>query len=158
MSWNRKHRLFSSFNCDSKRSTSQKDSSGMRSVESTRNQTAPLRSFGRDISNIPDSKNNLPDALPSHSKFLAKPALMHQVIYGKENTNESYHQKRLIGKEDSSERAKRAASVSNGQSSKQFLSKRGSNTLKSLSKPNVTFELPKTYLPNLKFKSSNDRL
>lgn len=95
----------------------------MRSVDSTRNQTSQMRSFGRDISNIPDSKNNLPEPIPSNSKFLIKPALMHQVVYGKENSNESYHQKRLVLKGDSSERAKRAASVSNGQTSKQFLSK-----------------------------------
>jgi hypothetical protein len=114
----------------------------MRSVESTRNQASQLRSFGRDISNIPNSKNNLPDPIPSHSKFLTKPALVHQVIYGKENTNESYHQKRLISKGDSSERVKRATSVSNGQPSKQFLSKRGSNTLKTLSKPKLKLKFP----------------
>jgi len=80
----------------------------------------------------------LPDIVPSHSKFLTKPSIIHQVIYGKENTNESYHHKRLLTQGDSSERAKRAASVSNSQTNKQFLSKRGSNTLKTLSKLNKT--------------------
>lgn len=111
MSWTRKHRLFSSFNCENKRSTSQKDNSAMRSVESTRNQTSQMRSFGRDISNI-----------------------IHQPIYRKDNMGESYNQKRLATKGDSSDRAKRAASVSGNVANKQFLSKRGSNTLKTLSK------------------------
>lgn len=83
----------------------------MRSVESTRNQTTQMRSFGRDLSNI-----------------------INQPVYRKENIGDAYNQKRLVSKGDSSERAKRAASVSNGQPNKQFLTKRGSNTLKTLSK------------------------
>lgn len=47
---------------------------------------------------------------------------------------DAYHQKRLVTKGDSSERAKRAASVSGNQNNRQFLSKRGSNTLKTLRK------------------------
>lgn len=111
MSWTRKHRLFSSFNCENKRSTSQKDTTAIRSVESTRNQTTQMRSFGRDISNI-----------------------IHQPIYRKENMGDAYNQKRIPSGGDSSERAKRAASVSGNMTNKQFLSKRGSNTLKTLSK------------------------
>lgn len=111
MSWTRKHRLFSSFNCENKRSTSQKDNSTLKSVESTRNQTSQMRSFGRDLSNI-----------------------IQQPVYIKENLNDAYNQKSLLSKGDSSERAKRAASVSTNQPNKQFLSKRGSNTLKTLSK------------------------
>lgn len=53
MSWNRKHRLFSSFNCENKRKSTQKENSALRSVESTRNQTTQMRSFGRDMGNIP---------------------------------------------------------------------------------------------------------
>ena len=111
MSWTRKHRIFSSFNVENKRSDPNKENPNLRSVESTRNQASQMRSFGRDLSNI-----------------------MHQPIYRKDNMGDAYNHKRLVIKGDSSERAKRAASVSNGQPNKQFLSKRGSNTLKTLSK------------------------
>lgn len=116
MSWTRKHRLFSSFNCENKRSSSNKDPSGLRSVESTRNQTSQMRSFGRDISNI-----------------------IHQPIYRKDHMGDAYQQQKepLVPSGESverAERAKRAASVSGNQVNKQFLSKRGSNTLKTLSK------------------------
>lgn len=102
MSWNRKHRLFSSFNCENKRSSSQKENTALRSVESTRNQTSQMRSFGRDIVNLPmRRKDNI--------------------------RGDAYYQKRLILKAESCERAKRAASVSGNVTNKQFLSKRGSN-------------------------------
>lgn len=108
MSWTRKHRLFSSFNCENKRSNSQKDANALRSVESTRNQTSQMRSFGRDISNI-----------------------MHQPIYRKDKNGDAYLQKRLVKHRVSCERverAKRAASVSGTQPNKQYMVKRGSNT------------------------------
>ncbi len=111
MSWNRKHRLFSSFNCENKRKSTQKDNSALRSVESTRNQTTQMRSFGRDIVNMP--------------------------MYRKDKNkiaSDGYTQKRLVPKAESCDRSKRAASVSGNQQSKQFLSKRGSNTLKTLSR------------------------
>jgi hypothetical protein len=115
MSWTRKHRLFSSFNCENKKSSSNKETSTLRSVESTRNKNSQMRSFGRDIANI-----------------------IHQPVYRKDHMGDAYQQKDiLINKGESierGERAKRAASVSGNQANKQFLSKRGSNTLKTLSK------------------------
>ena len=80
-----------------------------------------MRSFGRDIINLP--------------------------MYRKDKVGtDAYNQKRLMPKATSSERAKRAVSVSGNQVNKQFLSKRGSNTLKSF-KNNASGRI--TYLPNL---------
>ena len=111
MSWNRKQKGNFTEGQLHRRKTSQKENSAMRSVESTRNQTAQMRSFGRDISNI-----------------------IHQPIYRKDHIGDAYNQKRLLTKGDSSERAKRAVSVSGNQPNKQFMSIRGSNTLKTISK------------------------
>ena len=108
--------------CENKRSSSNKGPSALKSIESTRNQTSQMRSFGRDISNI-----------------------IHQPIYRKDRMGDAYHQQKepLIPSVDScerAERAKRAASVSGNQINKQFLSKRGSNTLKTLSKCGIIFK------------------
>lgn len=101
--------LFSSFNHENKRLSSNKDASALRSVESTRNQASQMRSFGRDITNI-----------------------IHQPIYRKDQMGDAYQQQKepLIPRSGSLERAKRAASVSGNQLNKQFFSKRGSNTFK----------------------------
>lgn len=113
---NAKHKLFNSFNSENHRSFSHKDIKRGSGLDSTRNRASYLRHFGRDISNIQDSKS-FADNLPASKKYLQskKPTLPHPGMSsrGAENVK-STKRNTAASFSDRPKRATRVSALSKG--------------------------------------------